>query len=154
MVALKSPGYDRNLSLNRPRLSRDRIGTDRAAQITVDLENNGLEAATARRVTFLVEGRPAGEMQPPTLNPGESIPIKFSHKFGSNGFARVSVRVETEDAVAFDNEVTLAVPVVPALRALLVESRPQRPRVERASFFLEHALRPFTRGGASPVEAT
>lgn len=153
LVALPSPGFDRNLSLNRPRLSRERIGTDRAAQVLVDLENNGREAATARRVLFQVEGRTVGEMQPPTLNPGETIPVKFSHKFASNGFARVTVRLETEDDVAFDNEATLAVPVVPALRALLVESRPQRPRAERSSFFLEHALRPFTRGGASPVEA-
>ena len=153
MVALASPGYDRNLALNQPRLSRDRIGTDRAVQILVDLENHGKEAATARRVTFLVEGKPVGEMQPPTLNPGESIPLKFSHKFGSNGFSRVSVRLDTEDAVAFDNEVELAVPVVPPLRALLVESRPRRPLAERATFFLEFALKPFSRGGASPVEA-
>jgi hypothetical protein len=153
LVALASPGYTRNLALNQPRLSRDRIGTDRAAQVLVDLENHGREAATARRVTLLVEGRPVAEMQPPTLNPGEVLPLKFSHKFPTNGFARVTVRLDADDDAPFDNTVELAVPVVPPLRALLVETRPRRTAAERATFFLEFALKPFTRGGVSPVAA-
>ena len=153
MVSLRSPGFDRNLSLNRPRLSRDRIGTDRAVQILADLENNGREAATARKISLVVDGRPVAETQAPTLNPGEIFPVKFSHRFPTNGFARATLRIETDDGLPFDNFADLVVPVVPPLRALLVESRPQAKRSARASFFLSFALKPGKRGATSPVEA-
>ncbi|MFO1490778.1 MAG: BatA domain-containing protein [Kiritimatiellia bacterium] len=153
MVSMTSPGYDRNLSLNRPRLSRDRIGTDRPVQILADLENNGREAATARRISLVVDGRAVAELQPPTLNPGEIFPVRFSHRFPTNGFARATLRLDADDSLPFDNSVDLAVPVVPPLRALLVESRPQARRSARAAFFLSFALKPGKRGGAVPVEA-
>ena len=93
-----------------------------------------------KTVKFEVDGRPAGEKEPPRVR-SESIGMDFTQRFSTPGSHLVSVMID-EDALPGDNRYDFAVEVLPAIPVLIVDGDERDLPLSRGSDWLRMAIAP------------
>jgi len=146
---LPLPPSIRNVGIADITLSREIIGTDRAAGIRVTLANTGSEAVTPEAVTLTIGDTVLTNRMVQQLAPGTSHSVTFLHPFERVGAQPILARVIASDDLPADDTQTHIVQVVDALRVLIVDGNPVPNPRDRASTYLALALRPETVAAAS-----
>jgi hypothetical protein len=98
------------------------------------------------KVSFEVDGLPAGEKRPPQLR-APSIGMEFSQKFSTPG-SHLLTAIIGDDALLDDNRRDFAVEVLPTIPVLVVDGDSRAPSTPSGSYFLRLALAP--EGDAQP----
>ncbi len=147
---LPLPTSIRNLAVAGVTPSRDVVGTDREVRLDVSVVNAGTEAVTPKGVSLAVEGETlvAGGLR--QLEPGEEQMFSFRHRFRNPGGAILTARVDAEDDLPDDDVYRYAMPVIGALKVLVVDGDSGASFMNRASTYVRLALRP--QRAAQPAE--
>ena len=141
---LPLPTSIRNLAVASVRPSRDVVGTDRDVRLDVTVVNAGTEAVTPKGVTLSAGGvtQNAGGVR--QLEPGESQTFTFRHHFRQPGGTIVTAKVDALDDLPADDTYRYAMPVMDALKVLIVDGDTGADFMNRASTYVRLALRPET----------
>ena len=145
---METPAEARNIAVTEIAFGRDSIGTDRAVEVQVTLENTGTEAVTPGGVQLragdtLLEDNSLGQ-----LVPGLRQTVRFEHHFKTPGAHAVTARALVEDNIGADNSLSRAVTVLGGMKVLIVDGNPGGRFFDRASAFLSIALAPGMAEGA------
>ena len=92
------------------------------------------------RVKVEVDGRPAGDVRPPSIAEKGRIPLTVTQRFTTPGSHLVTLTID-EDAMPGDNRQDFAVEVMPTIPVLVVDGDARNPRT-RGADFLRDALAP------------
>jgi hypothetical protein len=92
------------------------------------------------KVKVEVDGRPAGEVRPPSIVEKGRIPLTVTQRFNTPGSHLVTLTID-EDAAPGDNRQDYAVEVMPTVPVLVVDGDNRNPRT-RGADFLRDALAP------------
>ncbi len=135
-------------------VSRGLITPGRPITITTSVSNTG-PAALTRSAELAIDGQPVpgtAQVVGP-LPPGGEMPVSFRTSIADPGSHAVAVRLSGEpDAMADDDESSLAIDVAASLPVLLIDGEPSAEPLTSETDFLRAALAP---GGldAAPVLA-
>jgi hypothetical protein len=129
-----------NWSLSPIQSSRAVAAAGREVRFKTDLQLHGAGTRPPDKVKVEVDGRPAGEVRPPTIAEKGRIPLTVTHRFATPGSHLVTLTID-EDAMPGDNRQDFAVEVMPTLPVLIVDGDPRNPR-SRGADFLRDALAP------------
>ncbi|MDA3800487.1 MAG: PA14 domain-containing protein [Kiritimatiellae bacterium] len=132
----------RNISVVDITPSRNIIGTDRAVDFDVTVENTGNEAITPGVLFFEIDGKKMIDNTLGQLDVGEQATVSFKHRFMDSGTHIANARLATTDELLADNERQYIIPVVDELSVLVVEGRPGDSFVKKSAGFLTLALLP------------
>ena len=128
-----------NWSLAPIQSSRAVAAVGREVKFKTELHGRGAGGPKAPgRVRVEVDGRPAGDVRPPSIAEKGRIPLAVSQRFNTPGSHLVTLTID-EDALPGDNRQDYAVEVVPAVPVLVVDGRNSR---SRSADFLRDALAP------------
>ncbi len=117
-------------------------------ELAVDVQNFGLDATQAGELAVEMDGKSRVTRPLPPLAPGERASIPLVHTFFSGGDHRVEASFSPVDHYLVDDRRTLALPVQPASRVLLVDGEPGEDADDGGeTLFLQAALDP---GGDQP----
>src|SRR4051812_3660731 len=92
------------------------------------------------KVKVEVDGRPAGDVRPPSIAEKGRIPLTITQRFTTPGSHLVTLTID-EDAMTGDNRQDFAVEVMPTIPVLVVDGDARNPRT-RGADFLRDALAP------------
>ena len=92
------------------------------------------------KVKIEVDGRPAGDVRPPSIADKGRIPLTVTQRFTTPGSHLLTLTID-EDAMPGDNRQDFAVEVMPTLPVLIVDGDGRNPR-SRGADFLRDALAP------------
>jgi hypothetical protein len=130
-----------NWSLAPIQSSRAVAAVGREVKFRTELQGHGAGGPKAPdRVRVEVDGRPAGDVRPPTIADKGRIPLAVAQRFTTPGSHLVTLTID-EDAMPGDNRQDYAVEVVPAVPVLIVDGEGRNPR-SRGADFLRDALAP------------
>jgi len=148
---LPLPASIRNLAVADVTLSRDLVGTDREVAIRVTVRNTGTEAVTPEGVSLAIGPKVLKAKDARQLEPGGSQTFEFRHRFEKAGAAVLAATVEAHDDLPADDTLRHIVPVLDAVRVLVVDGDGSGPALSRSSTYLSLALRPeMARAAAAP----
>lgn len=139
---LPLPTSIRNLAIAGVRPSRDIVGADREVDLEVTVVNAGTEAVTPGSVSLTVEGKTLSSRELHQLQPGESQTFRFPHRFLTPGGKIVTAKVDSGDDMASDDVYRYAMPILGALKVLLIDGDASSSFMNRASTYVRLALRP------------
>ncbi|MBQ1345682.1 MAG: BatA domain-containing protein [Kiritimatiellae bacterium] len=139
---LPLPASIRNLAIASVRPARDVVGIDREVRLDVTVVNAGTEAVTPKGVTLRVESDVLQAREVRQLEPGESQVFSFTHRFEQPGGTVLTAHVDAQDDLPVDDTYKYAMPVIKALRVLVVDGDPGADFMNRASTYVRLALRP------------
>ena len=139
---LPLPASIRNLAIASVRPARDVVGIDREVRLDVTVVNAGTEAVTPKGVTLRVESDVLQAREVRQLEPGESQVFSFVHRFEKPGGTLVTAYVDAQDDLPVDDTYKYAMPVIKALRVLVVDGDAGADFMNRASTYVRLALRP------------
>jgi hypothetical protein len=130
-----------NWSLSPIQSSRAVSAVGREVKFKTDLQLHGQGGPKAPdRVRVEVDGRPAGDIRPPTIADKGRIPVVVAQRFSTPGSHLVTLTID-EDAMPGDNRQDFAVEVVPTVPVLIVDGDTRNSRT-RGADFLRDALAP------------
>lgn len=135
----------RNLAIADITFSRAIVGTDRAVDIHVTLENTGNEAVTPLGLELAAGARKHSTQRFGQIQPGATDVVTFSHQFSEAGSQLVSATLKVDDEITQDNSRVAALNVAAGLKALLVDGRSASRFLDRATSFTALALAPMAR---------
>lgn len=139
-VVPKRPAQLPNWSLAPIRSTRAVASVGREVKFKSEVRVHGPDGTRSPgKVRIEVDGRPAGEISPPTVSNQGRVPIVVTQRFATPGSHLVTLIIE-DDAMPGDNRQVYAVEVVPTLPVLMVDGDP-RGR-DRGAEFLRDALAP------------
>ncbi|HEX3152584.1 MAG TPA: VWA domain-containing protein [Gemmataceae bacterium] len=92
------------------------------------------------KVKIEVDGRPAGDVRPPSIADKGRIPLAVTQRFTTAGSHLVTLTID-EDAMPGDNRQDYAVEVMPTVPVLIIDGDGRNPR-NRGADFLRDALAP------------
>jgi von Willebrand factor type A domain/Aerotolerance regulator N-terminal len=92
------------------------------------------------KVKIEVDGRPAGDVRPPSIADKGRIPLTVTQRFTTPGSHLVTLKID-EDAMPGDNRQDYAVEVMPTLPVVIVNGDGRDPR-SRGADFVRDALAP------------
>ena len=146
---LPLPASIRDVAVSGISLSRDVVGADREVVVRVAVLNAGTEAVTPDSVALRAGGKVYTTKDVRQLEPGATQTFEFRHKFEKPGAAVLSATVSAHDDLPEDDTFRLVVPVLDALRVLVVDGDSSGPRLARGSTYVSLALRPQNAGAAA-----
>ena len=146
---LPLPASIRDVAVSGITLSRDVVGTDREVVVRVAVLNAGTEAVTPDSVALRAGGKVYTTKDVRQLEPGATQTFEFRHKFDKPGASVLSATVSARDDLPEDDTFRLVVPVLDALRVLVVDGDSAGPRLARGSTYVSLALRPQNAGAAA-----
>jgi hypothetical protein len=137
----RRPADPPNRSVVPIRASRAVSSAGQEITFRTAVERHGAGDLPAGRLRLLVDGKPAGDLSPPSVV-GEKgqTPFSVRHRF-SAGSHLVSIQAEP-DALPGDDRQDFALEVLPQLPVLLVDGDPNVAATRRGSDFLRDALAP------------
>jgi hypothetical protein len=134
-----------NLTVERLELLDNLAVASVGAQFQVTLRNNGSEAVEGAAVTPQFAGATLPVIPLPPMAPGETVKKTFRYVYPSPGVQWARVSVPADDLPA-DGQAALALPVLSAMRILIVDGSPNPSAPTSGSFCLAHALDPSGQG--------
>lgn len=137
-----------NLAITGLRTSESFATVGKNVNLVAEIKNFGRQSRQ-QTVEFLVDGRRISQ-QRVDLSPAAATAVSFDYRFESPGDHAIEARL-SGDALEVDNRRWAAVPVQPAIRALVVDGRPSGTPLGGAADFLFYALAPQPGG---PDKAT
>ena len=146
---LPLPASIRDVAVSGITLSRDVVGADREVVVRVAVLNAGTEAVTPDSVTLRAGAKVYTTKDVRQLEPGATQTFEFRHKFEKPGSAVLAATVSARDDLPEDDTFRLVVPVLDALRVLVVDGDSSGPRLARGSTYVSLALRPQNAGTAA-----
>jgi hypothetical protein len=130
-----------NWSLSPIQSSRAVAAVGREVKFKTDLELHGAAGhKPPGKVKVEVDGRPAGDVRPPSIADKGRIPLTVTQRFTTPGSHLVTLTID-EDAMSGDNRQDYAVEVMPTVPVLIVDGDARSPRT-RGADFLRDALAP------------
>lgn len=156
MRRMPMPDQIRNVAVTHVEFSREIVGTDRAVEIAVTIENTGDEAVTPESLELRTSD--GGRHRDPSLGqmqPGAKQTITFAHQFKNAGAQTAQVTLAVQDEIPQDNVANAALNIADSLKVLIVDGRPSGRYLQRASTFPALALAPsaFTLDPTLPQNA-
>jgi hypothetical protein len=118
------------------------LGPNRPAEITASVTNSGPEPVSDLNVQLLVDGKVLDARPVPSLPPGESRTLSFSHTFTEAGSHWVKVQADVTDALEADNSAVIAANVVPRIQVLIIDGQLTSAGDFASSRFLRAAFQP------------
>jgi von Willebrand factor type A domain/Aerotolerance regulator N-terminal len=130
-----------NWSLAPMQSSRAVAAVGREVKFKTELQLRGAAGhPPPDKVRVEVDGRPAGDVRPPSIADKGRIPLTVTQRFTTPGSHLVTLTID-EDAMPGDNRQDFAVEVMPTLPVLIVDGDARNPRT-RGADFLRDALAP------------
>ena len=130
-----------NWSLSPIQSSRAVAAVGREVKFKTELQLHGPAGQRPPdRVRIEVDGRPAGEVRPPSIADKGRIPLAITQRFTTPGSHLMTLTID-EDALPGDNRQDFAVEVMPTVPVLVVDGDARNPRT-RGADFLRDALAP------------
>lgn len=136
------PDALRNVAISNISMSREVVGTDRPATISVTVENTGTEAVTPEPLRVSVEDELLPEVGLGQLAPGQEETVEIRHQFKRPGPTVLEARLDSNDDLPGDDVWEHVVNVKRRLPVLLVDGNPSGSFFERAAGFTALALAP------------
>ncbi|MGI8603666.1 MAG: BatA domain-containing protein [Verrucomicrobiales bacterium] len=133
-----SPGG--NLSVNRIESPRGLGTINQPMNFTAQVQNHGSQPSRATLLTWKADEQSLGAITVPELAPGAITSVSIAHQFAATGVADVVGQLETNDALAGDNEGHWLVETFDHLPVLLVEDAASGHALEKDSGFVLAAL--------------
>ncbi len=129
-----------NWSLAPIQASRAVVAVGRDVKFKTELRRHGTGGPKPPgKIRIEIDGRPAGDNQPPSIAEQGRIPVAITKQFMTPGSHLVTLTID-EDAMPGDNRQDFAVEVVPTLPVLIVDGDPRARG--RGAEFLRDALAP------------
>jgi hypothetical protein len=136
-VVPERPADSPNWSLAPIQSSRAVAAVGREVKFKTELQLHGTGVKPPAKIKIEVDGRPAGDVTPPSIADKGRIPVTVPQRFMTPGSHLVSLMID-EDAMPGDNRQDYAVEVMPTLPVLIVDGDPRG----RGAEFLRDALAP------------
>ncbi|HUG20468.1 MAG TPA: CARDB domain-containing protein, partial [Planctomycetaceae bacterium] len=129
-----------NLAVQDVRSSRVSVGVDQMLMFSAQIVNHGNSTLTPRSVTWTIGDQMMLQSDVPALEGGATRDVYWRHSFSEPGSYAITCRVDADDELQADNDVTTIIEVVERIPVLLTESRPDLAEMQRDAFFVQAAL--------------
>lgn len=129
-----------NTSLAPIQSTRAVAAVGREVKFKTELVLQGANTKPPSKVKFEVDGRPAGDQQPPSIADKGRIPLSFLQRFTTPGSHLITITIG-DDAMPGDNRQDYALEVMPSVPVLIVDGEARNAR-QRGADFLRDALAP------------
>lgn len=129
-----------NIAIDSMSIGRGIAGVGQPVKITATLHNYGLTDVDPGRLSWIVDGEEMDSSPVDIIAGEQTLDVSWTHTFDIRGTSRVSARLEHDDALVADNELSLVVDAVDEIPIVIVEESFDLAEMQQDSYFVQAAL--------------